>query len=649
MKSLLIYKCQLSSNAVDILLGSLRNWVVNHHTIEIPKEVEQSASQLCVEKGKIHYLIALRLCMIWYVYKKHTDAIPTKFTFPYYMGIVMDLHIPSFHLGPSATLQEIYSKNMAPENITIDQVEHDEFSRIDALILERHWVSYMCHIPTSSHSFGEEREISLAKKRKTVKGLQNSLVIAQEHKSKSTCRQDLKSLNELLTKGQPNQTVVRYVQKAFVKGLIKSPQTNPIVITMTRMFFLGSFRHSTVVAPPKFRIEIYKKHTPQTMYSLLETLQYNAKQLYFILAEFIVANTMHNHALHSMLIKNEDHKKYEMNAQYHGDEMRSRQHPKFKHIAKPMKMAPITRTPSKIRLFWELTKHLDVKNKPQPKRVTSATSKIGLRRLFEVLERQPNTLQIHKDILVALEMDAKDIDRISDLMEQSNERISKGMKKMLTQIGRVSRDLLYMYVFYITRRMMLAYIPVDQHKWPRFTGDAVMAVCRNCFMIRTPCLMERPYKKARSKGVQIDVENGMLRCSGCKSDKIDQIDMRRAYVHGPAMSDPTKSRTYCTCYRCGIMTVYRHVIGTAELCQSCYSNDVAQLLVVRKCICGRSIEDKAPHKTITALNSEGKVSLYGLCKEHFFVKNASRESDIQPIAFYRKFISNTSRKRKREG
>lgn len=630
------------------MLGSLRKWVKHYKEIEIHEDVIETACELSHERGSIHFLVTLRMCLLWDIYKKFAKDIPSKFTFSYYMGIVMDLHVPAFSLGTSTTLQEIYTKKAAPECIFLEQIEHDEFSRIDPEVLERHWVTYLCHAPTSKCEGEQSIDNFKSRKKSNFKGIQNSLIKPQRVTQKSACRQDPKSLNELLTKGQPNQTVVRYVQKAFIKGLVKSPETNPVVITMTKMFFLGAFRHSKVVASPKFRIEIYKKHTPASLYGLIETSQYNAKQLYFILAEFIVASTVHNHSLHSMLLKSEGHKQYEISARYFGDDMRSRHHPKVTRLVKPPKASPITRAPSNIRLFWELTRNLDIKNKPHPRKVASATSIIGMKKLFEVLKKQPNTLQIYKNILEDLGMDAADIERIGALMEQSNERISKGMKKMLTQISSVSRDLLYMYVFYVTRRMMLSYVPIDRQQHPRFTGDTVMIVCNNCFMIRTPCLMERPYKKARSKGVQIDVETGMLRCSGCKSTNIDQVDMRRTYVYGPSMSDPIKSKMYCSCYRCGIMTVYRHVIGTAELCQSCYSNDMANLLVVRKCICGRNIEEKTPHKTITALNSSGKVSLYGLCKEHFFLKNVCRESDIQSIAFYRQFLPSATRKRKRD-
>lgn len=636
----------MPSDRVDLLLGPLVTWVTRQPDAS-PAAVAM-AEKIAGRERSVHFWVVLRMCALWDLYCLHTRQIPEKFTFPYYMGVVMDLHIEAIRLGPEATLQLIYSRRKAPENVRLETLEHDEHSRIDPGSLERHWVSYACHVAAAGQPAEIPKVKTRSRKRQHQKGITNTLIVPQIQARGPALRQDPKSLTELLTKGQPNQTVVRYVLKAFIKGLQKSPATNPVIVTMTRMFFLGSYRHSSVIAAPEFRIAVYAKHTPASLYDLLEKSQYNAKQLYFILAEFIVASTVHNHALESMLQRNPAHAAYERTARYNGNEMRTKHHPKIRMLIKPPKNPATPRYPTNVRLFWELVRHLDIKSKPPPRKVASATAGIGIGPFFEVVRRQPNTLQIFRCILVDIGMGAADLEIMEQLMRENNDRISKGLKKMLAQLSDSGRDRLYLYVFFITRRLMLAYVPLGSRSEPQHGVDTTMAVCNNCFMIRTPCLMEQPYKKAKSKGVEIDIENGVLRCAGCKSDRIDQVNMRRNYVYGPAMSDPSQSRMYCACYRCGIMTVYRHVVGTAELCESCYSDDMLHLLVVRQCICGRIIDDKSPHKTITALNSQGKVALYGLCKDHFFVKNVCRESDIQPIAFYRTFIAGTTRKRRRD-
>jgi hypothetical protein len=270
-----------------------------------------------------------------------------------------------------------------------------------------------------------------------------------------------------------------------------------------------------------------------------------------------------------------------------------------------------------------------------------------------VFQKQPNTFQIYKRLLEEMEMPPADIQLIETALGVGpNELIIKGIKKMVGALSPVGKNRLYLYVHYITRRAMLGYIPIGHTKQIRSVrGDLPepkLIVCANCFMIRTPCLMDRPEKKGKSKGVELDIENHQLKCSGCRSSDIEAADMRRMYVYGPSMSDTSRSRVYCTCSRCGIMTVYKYVIGQSEFCQSCYKNDMAALLTVRKCICGQRLDEKSKHTTINATNSNGQISIYGVCAVHRFITNACRRSDIQPIAFYRKLIRLNERKRKRD-
>lgn len=627
LRSLLIFKCQLCSESVDLLLGPFVDFF-NHY------------------KGTVHSLLRRRMEMMWEIYKEHAAEIPRHFTFPYYMGILMDLHVPGIRLGPKATLQELYTRGLAPENVTVCHIENDESSRVDPDILERHWVSYLCHVDRPTKTVRAGKTIR-PRKKSNAKNRDNRILKADDVNPVRPSRQDPKSLNEMLTKGQPNQTVVRYVAKAFSKGLLRSPASNPVIITMTRAFFLGAYRHSTVIADPASRIDVYIHKSPADLHDMLQKASFNAKQLYYILAEFIVASTAHDHAVELMLRSNPGHVIYQNNARFHGDDMRSTRYPKLAELVRPPKAVYTHRAPSYIRLFWELVRHLDVKAKPPMKRVLSASEGIGLEQMLETLSKQPNTLQIFKTILEELEVPANDIEIIQTAFSASNDRIFKMMKKMLGQLSQIALDKLYMYVFYVSRRAMLSYVPIGHVDRGR-RKDNRMVVCRRCFMIRTPCLMDASYKKSKTKGVQLDIEERCIRCSGCKSDQVDHVNMSQMYVFGPSVSNSLSSQMYCGCTRCGITTVFRHVIGTCEFCPTCYHEELAGLLLVRKCVCGNYIDDKMPHRTINAINSRGQVALYALCKRHLHLQSACRPTDVQPVEFYRKLITLSERKRKRE-
>ena len=110
LRSLLIFKCQLCSKSVDLLLGPFVDFY-NHY------------------KGPVHSLLRSRMDMIWEIYQKYTAQIPPRYTFPYYMGILMDLHVPGIRLGEKTKLQELYIRGLAPENVKISQIETDESRR----------------------------------------------------------------------------------------------------------------------------------------------------------------------------------------------------------------------------------------------------------------------------------------------------------------------------------------------------------------------------------------------------------------------------------------------------------------------------------------------------------------------------------------
>lgn len=653
LRYLLIYKCNLPDKSVDILLGPFVNWEIGHKDYKPSASVVANARSIAETSVQTtYYLLILRMCCVWEIYTKYTDSVDPAYTFPYYIGVVMDIHTPGIGLGSLVTLHGLYTQDKAPELIQIDHIVNDSSSQIDPIVVERHWVSYSCHVdppPKRKKTAGKSTKPTRGRKRNTIKHSINTLIDVTKASDvqETPTRQDMKLLKEMLTKGQPNQTVYRYVQKAFTKGLIKSPETNPIIITMARMFLMGVYRHAKVIADPAFRLRVLWAD-PAELYAIINESEYNAKQLYYILAEFTLAATRHNHALVSMLKKTAGHNEYETNAIYNGDHMRTVHHTAYVELSKPPRTPVVPRIPSNIRLFWELVRHLVIKHKPSPKKVGIAIKGIGYTHLYNVFRRQPNTLRIYMDLLQAVEIPKGDLDLIeTTLTTGSNDQISKSLKRMVALLSEVGRCRLYMYVHYITRRAMLNYIPIGYKKTFNPGVKPRLIVCENCFTIRTPCLMSNSTTKAKSEGVELDLVDYQLRCSQCRSDNLRSIDMRYYYVYGPSMSEPTRSRTYCACSRCGIITTYKLVVGKSEFCQPCYKDEMASYLVARKCICGGRLDEKTRHVVVNAINSRGEVGIYGLCTSHRHIQSQCRSGDIPPISFFRTLIRLGDRKRKR--
>ncbi len=653
LRYLLIYKCGIPDKSVDLLLGPFVNWEISYRDYGPSVEVEANARSIAkTSLPTTYYLLILRMCCLWEIYTKHTASVDSAYTFPYYIGVVMDIHVPGIEMGSLVTLHGLYTDNKAPELIKISDIKNDSSSQIDPVLIERHWVSYSCHVdppPKRKKTAGKSTKPTRGRKRNTNKISINTMIDTTKASDvpETPTRQNVKLLGEMLTKGQPNQTVYRYVQKTFTKGLIKSPETNPVIVTMVRMFLMGVYRHAKVIADPAFRLKVLRA-SPAELYTIITNSEYNAKQLYYILAEFTLAATRHNHALVSMLKKTAGHNEYEMNAIFNGDHMRTVHHTAHVELSKPPRTPVVPKIPSNIRLFWELVRHLIIKHKPSPKKVEMAIKGIGYTHLYNVFRRQPNTLRIYMDLLQAVEIPRSDLELIESTMTTgSNEQISKSLKKMVMSMTEVGQCRLYMYVHYITRRAMLNYIPIG-HKKTFIPGlKPRLIVCENCFTIRTPCIMSDSGTKAKSEGVELDIVNYQLRCSQCRSDNLRSIDMRYYYVYGPSMSEPNRSRTYCACSRCGIITTYKLVIGTSEFCQPCYKDEMASYLVARRCICGSKLDEKTRHVIVNAINSRGEVAIYALCPSHKHVQSQCRPGDIPPISFFRTLIRLGDRKRKR--
>lgn len=655
LRHLLIYKCKMESKSVGLLLGPLIHWTNNHKEYPVPAKAVAMAKKIS-RVGTIHYLVCLRMCCVWQVYLEFATRVPAEFTFPYYTGVVMDIHIPAIRLGKCTTLQEIYTKSAAPEMVPIDRIEHDSSSRIPRKKLERHWTTYACHVDPSvgdRKTVGRAGKSNAKKKRGTPKININTLLpMVTPSTDDFLGDQNPVSLTDMLKKSEPNPNVYRYVPKTLHEGLSKSPSKNPIIVRMVRMFFLGSYHHARVIAPPIFRIKLYHKMTTYDMLDKLENAKFISNQLYQILAEFVIAATRHNAALMEMLRDHHDHHLYETTTFYKSDTMRTKFHPSPYVFKRPNKVKAEVRRPSAVRLFWELVKHFDIKQKCQTKKIAIAIQGIGYKRLYAAFAKQPKRLQLYRVILEMIDFPPKDLKLLDDLFNESNDQISRHMKRVvMRELSPVGNARLYLYVHYIRTRNMLAYVPIGHKKDLKKDDIPRMLVCTYCFTIRSQCLLDRLPKKAKS-GVEIDIINDEARCSSCGMNKIESVDMRRTYVYGPSISDINKSMMHCACSRCGIMTVYKHVIGQSEFCSVCYKTVMANALSIRKCICGAILEEKKKHKSINAINARGQVSIYGLCPAHHYLQGCARPSDIQPLDFYKSIMrldgtTHEGRKRKR--
>ena len=580
------------------------------------------------------------MCNLWNIFETHTKNLSPVFSnFAYYMGIAMDLHI--FGLKECKSLQDLYLKRLAPELLKIETLVHDSSSTLDESLLEQYWISDV--------SYAEERKpnkkSTLKIRKPNYKNPNTMLPINTVQKKPKFKHQRMQSLMEMLNKGKPNQSVVRYVLKSFITGLIDEPESNPVIIEMVRMFFLGSYQHCNTIAPPMFRQLLYSISNKSAFmfYDILKGLKLTARQLYYILCEFIVANTNHNTPLVSMLEKTIYWKAYAENAMYYCDqEIRKKLYPCIIEQKKPKKYEVKIRQPSQYRLFRLLVSILDIKHKVPPKRLKIAIEGIGFRALYDAFQCQPDSIQLYWDILVQCKLPEDDLKKIATLFSDTPYMVMKRMKTVLESLSRIAYHRLALYVHYIFYKSSLIFIPVQCARKTR-KEPVWMLVCKNCFTIRSQCATEKLHKRSKP-GIEVDFVINKPRCSGCKSDKLQKVDMRYWYVYGIALNDNGKPNLYTMCHRCGVICNYKHIIGQYEFCNKCMlttssSTDLADVFVLKTCICGKELDDRKRYSSLNALNKDGSVALYGLCSEHTHLKHAFNPSKPESIEKYKSILS----------
>lgn len=610
---------------------SLQTWISE-------SKIESQGKKRPVNAFK--YCVALRMCHLWYIFEKHTTKIsPTFKDFAYYIGIAMDIHV--FGLKDCCSLQELYLKKMAPELIKIESLVHDSHSTLEESLLEQYWVSDV--------SYAEEKKSSkkmTTKVRKPNFKNPNTMLPMDVNKKKPKFKhQRMQSLMEMINKGKPNQSVVRYVLKSFVTGLVDEPENNPVIIEMVRMFFLGSYQHCNTIAPPFFRLFIYSVPNKSAFifYNLLKSLKLTARQLYYILCEFIVANTNHNPPLVSMLEKTISWNAYSENATYYCDQdIRQKMYPCFVQRKKPKKYELKIRQPSQYRLFRLLVSILDIKYKVPPKRLKLAIDGIGFKDLYNAFHRQPDSIKLYWDILVQCGLPEDDLKKIANLFSDTPYMIMKRMKSVLESLSCVAYHRLALYVHYIFYKSSLIFLPIQAVRKTR-KEPVWMLVCKNCFTIRSQCATEKLHKRSKP-GIEVDFVINKPRCSGCKSDMLQQVDMRHWYVYGIALNDNGKPNLYTMCHRCGVICNYKHVIGQYEFCNRCMltqssGKDLADVFVLKRCICGKELDDRKRYHCINALNEDGALALYGLCSDHAYLRNTFNPSKPESIKKYRSILS----------
>lgn len=188
-----LFTCIDNSALVTLLLGPFARFYHENGFSQC-----SSASQAFATELATHDIQRAALCKmheIWLLYEKHKTRLDKKASFPYFVGVVMDTHLPVATLTDKVSISDVYLRKLAPEQITLQNIWCDEGFPNKYAILEQLW----------SSQFGSSMVIAVntpsqppSKKKAKTKASQSETLLYQQNLPKDVhlCSADEKLLRK---------------------------------------------------------------------------------------------------------------------------------------------------------------------------------------------------------------------------------------------------------------------------------------------------------------------------------------------------------------------------------------------------------------------------------------------------------------------
>jgi hypothetical protein len=618
-------------------------------------------------KQSVKYCAALRVVIIWRLYLKHRGSVPIEAMFPYYCGILMDLHMKLLHFDPGPDrpplqLHEVYLLDLAPEQVGHGDIYCNEDLCMSEAVVEFIWAQYIRDCAAGKPFGGVKSTRKKKSKRGTKKATKTpkrstndtpfTIPLMCPYKITAavpfTVRQNPDMHRQIAFKGVLRTTSIRYIRISLHKALVAHPEDNEAVVNMVKLFFLGAYKHCAVIAPPHHRSRVYSGAPIKLLYDRLAKL--NPKELYSMIAEHIISAAKKASGLYEILRQDPDWTAYSSQTLGSCDlYLRASFYATSIGIV-PLKRAPRSQVsphkypPTPSAVFWTLAKVLGpIKTKISASVNASAIAALSctLNEFYQTVRKQSSNCEIIAGVLLDVGVPQSDVDVIlAHSVAFNRDKLSKCISNMLKAIRQGTRDILYIYVHFLIQRSYFAVLPI-QHD----IDDIVVAskefptvkACVNCYTIRSQSRSVTGVCRKSKEGMHIDTVNPAVMCSTCKSDNIVSISLRTNRVMGVSMNAPAVPQIITRCHACSTPTVYKHTIGVTDLCQKCFTKAHREF-EARVCVCGAEFSAKRPAECrLVARNENGDLSMYALCKPHAGLATHAA-SPFLPVGFYRALL-----------
>ena len=586
----------ISKKNAGLLFGPLAVWI------------ESDCSSIPVVDPSDGGKVDQRIHALYRVYQLYNDIVPPEAMLPYYIGILIDLHI---HARPYTTVKEMAINKVLPEQLSIDTVLNDERSGLGAQDVHSIWsscsgiVQCKSFIPWAPNNPFEE--IRPKSKIRHVKRFPlNSEVMDSPPQPKPAPV----SVNALFNHCIMGTQEPRYIKRSVVPYIMDG---NTRYTTIVCRGLLGAYRLARTIAPPDMRLATYEKFDAARF---VETTKPDV--LTYLIREYVFSASKHHAIAWSLLQSDEafrttfDTTRRFMDSVRAGDSLPTSVH-----------RLP-TRHVTAIEIIDFLCESMKIDDTAAPQSLNRIVSGgVSLRWFFVLARMQKGDMRIYDGALESIGVPEADRAAIRDAVCSPTVAAAREAIRTLT-LSPVGLAKFRHYIYILVQGSRVGYRRAIRCTEPG-SGPVYAVICRRCNSLLSNYVLGQ----LQAATCELDTFASTARCSVCLYQSLLQVDITTNVVYTRAAS-PKYMSILTVCNLCHAPCAWHSDLyfKNKQYCVKCF-HAVATQTIITTCLCGRAVKKNTPR----FVTDSGH---YILCKSHTWL---TRYKQGYSMPFYRALIS----------
>lgn len=622
-----------------LLCGPLTRWCTAESIPAFPYDPGMVQTLLSAVQGDTPFqaAVATRISILYAMLSEHKH-IPPAARFPYYVGVMIDLH---WNALVCPTLYHACRAGVCPEQQSITAILADESLGAYSMRLrdvERVWTGVASGAVFDEFDPWKPPRSDAAQKNVYKKVDPRSAFPSQSHpETPSVGEGGVVSILRYCFKC----TQARYIKRNLVRRLTDDTCDRVVLTDIIRRGMLGAYRHARVIASPIDRLAVYRMSPDDVEAALAAsssddektrtTVSYEPRSVFMAIAEFMLGVTAHHPAIERALVLTTSFDEYKRTVQSTMDDhIRRKRRSPIDVVGIPSHPTGTTAHEAFDALYGAFK--IDESRPPtQLRHVTSGG--VSLRRFAEHVEDQHGSLQICRGVLEAIGLAPRDVAEIRDALtlHSAEPACRAAIRKLPPVLSARGRAKFRHYLWLMARRARTGYI------WngtdADVTGDDIV-ICTDC----NAMVSENIETQRRTKGVELNTVTGAVRCPECASSSFTIVPTQLYTV--TSATEDGHTCTITMCQRCTWATEYNPLthVGQHSYCPRCYVHE-ANDHVLTTCVCGVTVERNRNYggKIIVQVRP-GVVEQRVVCRTHARFVRMARGHGPMPLAWYARFV-----------